>query len=452
MARKKNATYQGAPIPEVTRDASIYARTVANVAGDAALIFDKITGENGHAAADTINHSGSGRGCWLRMPLVNQFIDRSMVLATGSDEVEYIVCAVPVYVHANAAYNFLVGIDLVTPKTDTVSVEVRSLTWALVSGPVTATVAAGTFGPVESITMQATVSMTSAAWQYVVVRRKLYITDSSRLLNLRVYPAQIPPGDSIGGSSIPTSSAVGNPFPADATMVPATGSVATGDGIDTIMLGNDYPLDAYVMTRANRLIGTMYEFLTGAKIPGNNSITCATTRNNNRASFTAEPLIEFPVMSCAMTAFPSATVTTAKDHLNTIAAPTNGPLDLTRGPQTNATLAAPHFISRTRVYLPPFRTGASADLKGMILLCGYTGSNLATNWRFAFDVGGNLSAYTAPVVVDAVNAPRLYAVTIPALNFTAGAANEVIIKCYSGAASFTEPFVMVGWGLAYCPP
>lgn len=76
MARKKNATFQGATPFDVDVDALTLQRTIENAVGDTALVFDMLTGENGET--NTVRHIGSGRGCPLGIPLWQQHINRSL--------------------------------------------------------------------------------------------------------------------------------------------------------------------------------------------------------------------------------------------------------------------------------------------------------------------------------------------------------------------------------------
>src|SRR5574337_1522366 len=79
MARKKNSSFQGATVFDTDVDAPSFQRVVENTVGDVALIFDKVTGSNGETS--TIIHTGaSDRGARLGVPIVNQFIGKSINL------------------------------------------------------------------------------------------------------------------------------------------------------------------------------------------------------------------------------------------------------------------------------------------------------------------------------------------------------------------------------------
>lgn len=470
MARKKNATFQGLSRTNAVRDASIFRSSIENAVGDAALIFDKLTGENGHSGTDTINHSGSGRGCQLRMPLVNQYVGKGIGLAGGTavNGESHIIAVLPVYNNANSStFNWAVEMEYTSTFSDDVTVEVRSAAWALTNGPFNASVPNpqpehGPFGgrspaTINSYRIKADVSLTSAAWQYIVLRRSLYTQDgtgpeNAKILHLIVRPADQTYQQSTG--SIPQVSTTGTTFPVSTSLTASTGSVATGDGIDAITLGNGFPLDAYVVSRTNRLINTMWEYITGSKIPGNTSRVLSTNRVFNRSSLTSEPLLEFPVGSFALSAVPvvcAEGTSGAKDYLTS--SYNQGPINFVRTPTASITLANAITVSRAYLMMPStMRTGASSDLAGRVLLCAYTGGTLSTNWRLAFDIGGNVSAYATPVQIDATNNPRLWSVSFSGLAYNSGAYNSIKLLCHNGGAVFGQQFAILGWSLAFTPP
>jgi hypothetical protein len=85
MARKKNGSFVGASMLDVDVDALTYKHTIANAIGDTARIFDRITGQNGHSAVDTINHDGTaGRGSLLGVPIAGQYIGRFLAVTSPS--------------------------------------------------------------------------------------------------------------------------------------------------------------------------------------------------------------------------------------------------------------------------------------------------------------------------------------------------------------------------------
>jgi hypothetical protein len=83
MARKKSASFVGVPVRDADVDAPSYTRDLGNIVGDVALTFDKMTGQN--AEPNVIVHDGgSGTGARLHIPLVNQYVGRSLMLTAPS--------------------------------------------------------------------------------------------------------------------------------------------------------------------------------------------------------------------------------------------------------------------------------------------------------------------------------------------------------------------------------
>lgn len=114
MARVKNATFRGAVASEVDVDSPTYERILENVQGDLALIYDKITGQNGET--EEVNHDGTpGRGARLGIPWINQafsgrddragqwgvdltYYNPGAVGAKGGPAVDTMIFATPVFI------------------------------------------------------------------------------------------------------------------------------------------------------------------------------------------------------------------------------------------------------------------------------------------------------------------------------------------------------------------
>lgn len=101
MARKKNSTFQGAPMVDVDFDAATFTRVIENAAGDAALIYDIASGQN--SEVNTCNHSGGGRGARLGRPWVSQWIGRTVNAGTSPANVPVYLIGVPFFVPAGEA-------------------------------------------------------------------------------------------------------------------------------------------------------------------------------------------------------------------------------------------------------------------------------------------------------------------------------------------------------------
>lgn len=77
MGRVKNATFAGGSVSDIDVGAPTFRRLIKNVAGDGALNADKLRGINGETGV--IVHDGVD-GALLGMPIVNQFVGRSINL------------------------------------------------------------------------------------------------------------------------------------------------------------------------------------------------------------------------------------------------------------------------------------------------------------------------------------------------------------------------------------
>lgn len=83
MAIVKNATFQGASLYEVDPGAVTLTSTLKNVQGDAAAMLERITDKT---VANSIDHSGPGRGCPLGIPPVNQLVRKDLTLDAGNSK------------------------------------------------------------------------------------------------------------------------------------------------------------------------------------------------------------------------------------------------------------------------------------------------------------------------------------------------------------------------------
>ena len=456
MARRKNASFVGVPVSETARDASIYSRTIDNAAGDFALVYDKITGANGHSATDTINHSGSGRGCPMRLPYPSQTINRDIMLRGAGTEADYYILVLPVFIPVGVSeWNLEVDCEVhpVRVNDGSLSVDVFSTSWAQV---------AGSFSPAyvreappwrngNTGTWTSAFSLTGlgTGWQYIAVKRRLLYDETDPngyLYGWRFYPSWVGLGES-NGLAMPGASATGNPYPTHASTLTPTNAAA--DDIDAAMTADHAPLDAWVLTRLNRMLGSMWEYVTGSPIPGNNTTTMTTTRDHNRSVFAAEPLLEFPIASVALGCMRVANVTTKSDFLGTLStsSPIEGPIDWARYPQTTAANEVA-IVSRSIMYFPTFST-ASSDLDVVVLGLDYSTAGAST-WQARISTTGGTGAWVNFAQLGTTN---LWSATITAAPFSAGVSNVVAIEVRNtaGGAIGGRELLLLGYGLAFTP-
>lgn len=442
MARKKNASFVGSPLSHTGRDSSIFSAWADDVAGDFALVFDKVTGANGHSSSDTVNHTGSGRGCPLSLPLANQHIGRSLVLAGAGNAESYYVLVVPIFVpNGTQAYRLEVeqGGNFLGEE---IYAEIRDTSWTQLTTPQP--------GALESINDGATgfhrwyLSL-GAGWQYLVVSRVLYPGDNvDNLVCWRLYPDT--PGTGEGnGLDTPTNSAAGSPFATLATMTPAT-----VEAIDAAQVGDARPLDSWVLTRLNRQINTLWEYLTGGKVPGNNATQCTTTRDLNQGTWTAEPSVDFPIASIALGCVAEAAPKNFLGALGT-AAPTVGPINWTRYPQTQP-LTTPRPISRIRAYCPPFNTTTSL-LKAEAIFFKYQSADAnLSNWQARILTGAGTSSAWA--TLTQIGTSNFWRATMTAVPFVAGGVEVFQLEMQSTvlASPIDKEVLVLGWALAFDAP
>lgn len=447
MARKKNTSFVGSPVADVVRDASIYSRTVDNAAGDLQLLYDRVTGENAHTTSELITHKGAGNGCPMNIPAGAQNIGRNLRLVGAALERDYYILTIPVFIPTNQT-EWIFDVDVTTYDEDEVRCEVRSASWALTSA-----IPGARIERTDRITFRFRMTL-GAGWQYLTVRRALYLDDKdgfSFLSGWRLYPQWLTQ-QLTNGLSSPTSTTAGNSAASLSTLSP---SVAADNTIDGAMTAANSPLDAWVLTRVNRMVGAMWEYLTGAPVPGNNTITLATTRDHNRSVFTAEPLLELPIVSVALSAMRVSSTTTKADYLGTLStsSPIEGPIDFVRYPQTTTSAGSPvvHVITRNELQFPSFATGASSTLAGRVLILDYNTGGIGGNWQARFVIGAATSSWVTFVNIAGTN---LYAASFSALGFTASAANQIRLEIQntSGSASITgQEIIVLGYSLAFTP-
>jgi len=417
MVRLKNAAFVGSPPRDVARDAPIMTRWLTNAASDAALVYDKMTGLNGEA--NTINHTGSGRGCPLSLPIVNQGLDALLTSSAGAGD--YYIWGAPIFIGPGGppfeAYRVEVDIFRRGPWLAT-SCEVRSLAWALSDA-----------GSLESddadeYTRFATLSL-SAGWQYLLIRANISASaalDASRLRGVRCYPVRSSTGQNNGIAPLDLTAPSGNPSP-----VPA--ALSSWTDIDSGQVADDGPLDAWVLTKTNRNLSALWEYITGSPVSGNASMQMLNTVDNTSPA--SEPLLAMPMGSWG---------TGAADAL------ASKPSDLTLFERRPTTQAGSLNISRTWLQFPVF---SSANNPGNIrvLITGLSGT--PTNWRITASTSAGSSSTVALTLISA----GWYTALITDLPYTSSAGQFVALALShaTGGAVVNEPIYLVGWSLAFDP-
>ncbi len=443
----------GSRTREVAKDAIITERWQDNLRQDVIEVQDRLTNVNGLYTSTTINHTGGGRGCPLHLPLTSQRIGRSIELTSTDTADTFYILALPIFIPAGSQQQHILEVDCLRrgdAVSDAVFVEVRNTSWTLTAGPtpmVTAT-DTGTVSGVQRLSLTL-----GTGWQYLLVYRRLLpgAQTLDTLVGWRLYPDYAFAGESNGLLPV-TTTAGGSPYPALTTLTPTTvaqnqiGSGETQEGVGSFAR----PLNAFVLTRINRMIGTLWEFMTGAPVPGNSALTTTTTRDLNQANFTTEPSIDFPIACVALGSYPT-TGTAKGGWLGTYgASPTQGPTQWVRYPLTQNT-ATTINLTYLRQWMPPFATGASSKLRCEILCAKYQAADTLTNWRFTVNeaTAGNSST----VALTQIGATDYFVASITDVRFTAGAENyfTLLLTSTTTAAPLTQELIVLGFTLAFDP-
>lgn len=447
MARKVNASFFGSPPRDVVTDAGLYERWLANAAGDAALVADLVTGAN---STTPIDHTGAPLGCPIRLPLAAQHIDRSLVLSgAGStvDEDDFYILGVPVFVRTGEAGVYRLTVSTKTPAGIDIFAEVRDGSWGLDYGPTpgiptVAPVTPGARTVSQSVDHSWAITL-GEGLQYLMVRRYCQFGDADpdgRLFSWSLDHDRTYAGSS-NGLEVQGSAVVGDLYEAP-VLAPAT----VVDFYDE-EIADDGPLSAWVLVQLNRKINALWEYITGAKIPGNNAQKNTSTWDNNRASFTAEALLELPMMISALGSINADTGKPSVDSY-TSTSPTEGLIDWIMHPTAHST--ANVNIETQLVRLPNFPTSSSA-LKCAVLIHTPFSSGDGANWRFRVTNSTTVtsSAAVAPVQIGSSN---FHVATVTAIPFSAGADNQMTLQlAHTAVAALTEEIDLLGACYYYDP-
>jgi hypothetical protein len=454
MARIKNTSFVGAAPRTVVADASITQGWLANAVGDTALVSDKCTGENGETP---ITHTGAGDGCPLRLPLAAQHLDRSLTLVgTTVAEDDFYILAVPVFVPTGEGGQYRLTVDVSPYRSDAVTAEVLSSAGTVDWGPypgsreaVAGVVVASEVAAVgvgsrlgESVRWSVTLGVGTS---YILVKRLCYFGDTdpnATLFSWSLDHDRTYAGDANGLSAGHGGTAITDPYKTNAsTFTPSTDH----DTYDEEVTVNG-PLSAYVLTRLNRQLNALWERITGALIPGNFDYQTTTTWDNNRSSFTAEGLLDFPMTIVALGA---CNADSSKPSVGdyTDLTPSDGLIDWTMHPTTRTMSWG--FLTTLAVQCPSF-SASSSTLKAKVLINVGSGKTSA-NWRFRGNSAAGASSDVAAVQIGSSN---FFVASITAIPFTASADNLLSIEISNTATTAglgTEEIDVLGVVLYYEP-
>lgn len=431
MARIKNASFAGAVPRSVVADASIRKDWLANVAGDVAKVSDLATGENSETP---ITHTGSGDGCPLRLPLASQHLDRSLIIyGSAVSEEDFYVLAVPIFIGAGEANIYRLDVEMTALRGSIVTLEIVDSTGATVSGPTPGepTASEDDLPGASRVSVQSRwrwdFQVITSGIYYVLVKRPCYFSDAdpdARLVSWTLDHVRPTVGESNGLTAGNGGTAISDPYAAHTTFTPSTDHDTYDEEVAI-----DGPLSAYVLTRINRQLNTLWEYITGAVIPGNATHKCSTTWNNNRASFTAEGLLDFPLQVVALG---GCIGTTGKPAVGdyTDSTPSDGLIGWNTHPLTRSTTN--DIVASVVMTLPSFRT-SSSDLDCVVLVHSLGGAGTAGNWRFRVNNVTTSSASSAVALVQ-VGSSNFLIATITGIPFSASADNVLDIQIANTAS------------------
>lgn len=450
MARIKNASFVGAAPRTVVADASITQGWLANAVGDTALVSDKCTGENSETP---ITHTGAGDGCPLRLPLAAQHLNRSLILVGSTvGESNFYILAVPWFVPTGEANLYSLEADIRTPAGVEITCEVLDSTGATLAGAIQGI----TVESIEEDRPGAQRISRAQRWRwvlqiltpgtyYILVKRPCLFIDQDpdgRIVSWTLDHVRPTAGDANGLSSGNGGTAIGDPYETNASTFTPSTDHDTYDEEVTV----DGPLSAYVLTRLNRQINALWERITGALIPGNATYQTTTTWDNNRSSFTAEGLLDFPMTIVALGA---CNADSSKPSVGdyTDLTPSDGLIDWTMHPTTRTMSWG--FLTTLAVQCPSF-SASSSTLKAKVLINVGSGKTSA-NWRFRGNSAAGASSDVAAVQIGSSN---FFVASITAIPFTASADNLLSIEISNTATTAglgTEEIDVLGVVLYYEP-
>lgn len=330
MARQKNATFVGTPIVDVDVGAPSFERLIENAVGDTALTFDKGTGS--HAEAGVIVHDGGdGTGALLGVPIINQWIGRTLVLENpdtsgkngGVGDTQ--IFAAPFHLAAGET-SILVEVSMalgagLTPYAkvcDTANAEVVRADLVRNDDEV---------GEVDTL-FSARLSGITAGWNLFFIGidtseiRSLGLSEMGALNYVRVRPrlrsdlVHAPGSLRERGAQPEIQDAGGDIY--GVTTPAATEGVAHTD-FEASLFANLKSIDGYVLSRLNRNLNGLAEFISGWPAGGNTTFVhedqdgggAADATNPARSRFEAhtrslyanEGQVDFPVACAGFGAF-----------------------------------------------------------------------------------------------------------------------------------------------------
>lgn len=298
MTRTRNGSITGTYDFDADVDAPTFARVLREIAQDVHMLYDSVTGQNSPGSApaiQVIDHSGAagagallGMTSWQQPVWVRPFMSEGDLATYAINGGSVILLAKPHFV-CDGENVLVVEVDADEDAED-LYCEVYSAAGALIQSSrmswASGAVSSESGEPRGNGTWRAIFQFTSTGVQTYVVVRRIY--EAGR--NWCALQAWRGFSGRVGG---PAQAA----FPANGNNLPVT-TGGTGIGawelLHDEMFTADYALAGHLPNRLNRMLNGLWEYVTGAPVPGNASVQNANFKDHRRAAYATEPLIQLP--------------------------------------------------------------------------------------------------------------------------------------------------------------
>lgn len=463
MARTRNGSLSGTMDYDVDVDAPVFQRVVQEAVQDLHMLYDAATGENNPGVSpviQTIDHSGAdGAGSLLGIPPFQQYIGAlagmtgpdAATYAPNDDDYNIILLAKPIWICAGES-DLLLEVDGVESD-QLLRAELYNTSWALVD--------ALPMSPGSRSHSAFFTGLTTDVQRYVVIRWRLTLSDiGTRIVGWRAHCARGAPT-----AAVPFGSN-GTPYP---ITTPGTSAPIAWERIDDAMLADDYALPGHITTLLNRMISGLWEWATGAPLPGNQAlqqadyggttntladdeVTAPTTsrfKGGSRRGFASEPMPAFPLFGEAFGAFGWDGDDDSWALVDTSDPPAAGMVEWF-APYVKAT--AETWLRTSYVVLPDFPSGSPNALQCTILaVCEFTSGapkGTPTNWSARIHTAGG---YSSSVAFSQIGTSPFYKATVTDIPFTSDALQTVTLLVDTSGTYLFGELSFLGWDFTFVP-
>ena len=304
MTRTRNGSISGTFDFDADVDAPTFARVLRELAQDLHMLYDSVTGENSPAGApaiQVIDHSGADGGgallgmtSWQQAVHVRPFIADADLATYAANGGSIVLLAKPHWV-CDGENVLVVEVDADEDAED-LYCEVFDASGALITSSRMSWVAGADRDRARNAigTWQSIFQFTTTGVQTYVAVRRIYDSDRNwcKLYGWRGYAGRDSGLDADVG--VPGYS---NGFPITA---------ATGIAWELLhdeMFAADYALAGHLPTKLNRMINGLWEYVTGATVPGNSTLQQTYFKEHKRTAYANEPLPQLPHFGESIGAF-----------------------------------------------------------------------------------------------------------------------------------------------------